>query len=307
MAIEGGALGLLAYMIQPMFDDVFIAGDRAAVFLVGGAVFAIFIARAVAGLVQNVLTATVARRASAEIQRDLVSHIVALDGDFFQYNSPGVLLERVRGDPAACTNIMSSLFSAFGRDIVAVIGLLSVALSIDWFWTLIAIAAAPILVLPVLLLQKLVRKTSRTVRDTAAVIATRLDEIFHGINTLKLNSTEKYESGRFNTEVDKLVDAELVRSMNAGSVLIDISVDQGGCIETIHPTSYDDPTYIWENIIHFGVTNMPGAVPRTASQVLSAAILPYIQKLTNKNWSQDHLLKSAINVAKNEVIYPALQ
>jgi len=105
----------------------------------------------------------------------------------------------------------------------------------------------------------------------------------------------------------KLVDADLVRTMKPGSVLVDISVDQGGCIETIHPTNYDKPTYSWENVIHFGVTNMPGAVPRTASQALSAAILPYIQKLTDKNWENDVYLKRAINVAQNEVIYPALQ
>lgn len=105
----------------------------------------------------------------------------------------------------------------------------------------------------------------------------------------------------------KLINAELVKAMHSGSVLVDIAVDQGGCIETIHPTSYDDPTYIWEGVIHFGVTNMPGAVPRTASQALSAAILPYIQKLTDKNWKNDVYLKSAINVAQGEVIYPALK
>ncbi|MFV1983602.1 MAG: alanine dehydrogenase [Thiohalomonadales bacterium] len=104
-----------------------------------------------------------------------------------------------------------------------------------------------------------------------------------------------------------LVDAELVKAMHSGSVLVDISVDQGGCIETIHPTSYDDPTYIWEGVIHFGVTNMPGAVPRTASQALSAAILPYIQKLTDKNWQNDVYLSGAINVSQGEIIYHTLK
>jgi len=103
-----------------------------------------------------------------------------------------------------------------------------------------------------------------------------------------------------------LINAELVKSMQAGSVLVDISVDQGGCIETIHPTNYDDPTYVWENVVHFGVTNMPGAVPRTASQALSAALLPYIQKLTDKNWQNDVYLSGAINVAAGKAIYPTL-
>ncbi|MFV2061055.1 MAG: alanine dehydrogenase [Gammaproteobacteria bacterium] len=104
-----------------------------------------------------------------------------------------------------------------------------------------------------------------------------------------------------------IVSADLVKAMNPGSVLVDISVDQGGCIETIHATNYDDPTYIVDEVIHFGVTNMPGAVPRTASQALSAALLPYIQKLTDKNWHNDVYLNSAINVANGEIIYPTLQ
>jgi len=104
-----------------------------------------------------------------------------------------------------------------------------------------------------------------------------------------------------------LVDADLVKSMKSGSVLVDISVDQGGCIETIHPTSYDDPTYLVDDVIHFGVTNMPGAVPRTASQALSASLLPYIQKLTDKNWHNDVYLKRAINVTQGEIIYPTLK
>ncbi|MEJ2435964.1 MAG: NAD(P)-dependent oxidoreductase, partial [Pseudolabrys sp.] len=73
-----------------------------------------------------------------------------------------------------------------------------------------------------------------------------------------------------------LVSADTVRRMRPGSVIIDISVDQGGCIETTHPTTYEAPTYVWEGVVHFGVTNMPGAVPRTASQALSAALIPFL-------------------------------
>jgi alanine dehydrogenase len=72
-----------------------------------------------------------------------------------------------------------------------------------------------------------------------------------------------------------VVSADMVRRMHAGSVIVDISVDQGGCIETTRPTTYEAPTYQWEGVTHFCVTNMPGAVPRTSSQALSAAIAPY--------------------------------
>ncbi len=209
MAIEGGALGMLSYMVRPMFDEIFIAGERAAVFWVSAIVFLIFIARAIAGFVQRVLMARVARTVSGEIQTDLVNHMVALDGGFFQDNSPGYLMERVRGDPGAAAEIISTTFSAFGRDLVGLFSLLAVALYIDWFWTLITISGAPLLFFPVLILQKLIRKTARKVRNTAATIATRLDELFHGINTVKLNGIEDYETKRFSTEIKTLVDAEL--------------------------------------------------------------------------------------------------
>lgn len=103
-----------------------------------------------------------------------------------------------------------------------------------------------------------------------------------------------------------LVGAEQVRRMQPGSVVIDISVDQGGCIETTRPTSYAEPTYVWEGVTHFGVTNMPGAVPRTASQALSAALIPYASRLASGAWQQDAALRAGINVAAGRILHPAL-
>ena len=224
MVIEGGALGLLSYMVRPMFDQIFIAGDRNAVFWVSLGVFAIFIARAIAGFAQRVLMAVVARKVSADMQRDLVNHMVSLDSAFYNENAPGIVMERVRGDPGAAAGIISSTFSAFGRDLVSLISLLTVAIYIDWLWTLIAIAGAPLLVLPVLMLQKLIRKTARRVRNASAKLTTRLDELFHGINTVKLNGIEEFESKRFSDGVDEMVQAELKAvAANAGiPALMDI-------------------------------------------------------------------------------------
>lgn len=103
-----------------------------------------------------------------------------------------------------------------------------------------------------------------------------------------------------------LVGAETVREMKKGSVIIDISVDQGGCIETTKPTDYNNPTFIWEGVVHFGVTNMPGAVPRTSSQALSAALVPYILRLATTDWQSDEALKGAINVQDGKIKHPAL-
>jgi len=104
-----------------------------------------------------------------------------------------------------------------------------------------------------------------------------------------------------------LVSADMVRNMQPGSVIIDISVDQGGCIETTRPTTYAEPTFVWEKIIHYGVTNMPGAVPRSASQALSAALIPYLLILAEKGWQKNDALNSGINVSKGQLIHPALQ
>ena len=105
----------------------------------------------------------------------------------------------------------------------------------------------------------------------------------------------------------RLVSADQVAGMQAGSVLVDISVDQGGCIETTRPTDYDDPTYVAEGITHFCVTNMPGAVPRSATQALSAAIMPYLSRLLDDDWQADPRLAGAVNVANGVVVHPALR
>ena len=104
-----------------------------------------------------------------------------------------------------------------------------------------------------------------------------------------------------------IVTRDMVRQMQPGSVIVDISVDQGGCIETTRPTSYESPTYVDEGVLHFAVTNMPGAVPRSASQALSAALLPYVHSLTRADWENSPSLNRGINVASGELIHPALK
>jgi alanine dehydrogenase len=104
-----------------------------------------------------------------------------------------------------------------------------------------------------------------------------------------------------------LVAADTVRAMQPGSVVVDISVDQGGCIETTRPTTWAAPTYVWENVLHFGVTNMPGSVPRTASQALSAALIPYAQRLAQGGWEAQAALARGVNVRDGAVVHPALK
>jgi alanine dehydrogenase len=104
----------------------------------------------------------------------------------------------------------------------------------------------------------------------------------------------------------KVVTRAMVEQMKPGSVIIDISVDQGGCVETIRPTDYDHPTYLEYDVIHFGVTNMPGAVPRTSSQALATSLLPYVLRLAADNGLTDPAIASGINVAGGRVVHPAV-
>ena len=105
----------------------------------------------------------------------------------------------------------------------------------------------------------------------------------------------------------RVVTHDMVKSMEKGSVLIDISIDQGGCFETSRPTTWKDPTYVVDGVTHFCVTNMPGAVPQTSSQAISAAILPYVLRLAQENWREDKILTSGINVEGGKLVHPALK
>ena len=104
-----------------------------------------------------------------------------------------------------------------------------------------------------------------------------------------------------------VVTRSMVASMADGSVVVDISVDQGGCIETTHPTTYEDPTYIEEGVVHFTVTNIPGAVPRSASQALSATLLPYVRQLAETDWKTDPVLQRGVNIEAGQLVHPALK
>lgn len=107
-----------------------------------------------------------------------------------------------------------------------------------------------------------------------------------------------------------LVSRDLVKKMRAGSVIIDVAVDQGGCIETLRTTSHTNPTYVEEGVLHFGVPNMPGAVPWTATQALNNSTLPYVLKLANFGMdalSKDATLAKGLNIKNHQIVHPAVK
>ncbi|MGX5672208.1 alanine dehydrogenase [Thermomonas fusca] len=101
---------------------------------------------------------------------------------------------------------------------------------------------------------------------------------------------------------------EMLAGMEAGSVVVDIAIDQGGCFETSRPTTWKDPTYVEDGVTHFCVTNMPGAVPQTSSQAICAAILPWVNRLaSDAEWRSDPALAKGINVEAGKIVHPALR
>ncbi|MFM7714308.1 MAG: alanine dehydrogenase, partial [Microcystis sp.] len=107
-----------------------------------------------------------------------------------------------------------------------------------------------------------------------------------------------------------LVSRSLVAKMNPGSVIVDVAVDQGGCVETLRATSHSQPTYLESGVVHYGVPNMPGAVPWTATQALNNSTLPYVIKLADhgiKALDQDVSLAKGLNVANHRLIHPAVR
>lgn len=148
-----------------------------------------------------------------------------------------------------------------------------------------------------------------------------LDDIFG--NSAETMASNSYNIGKAVMEADLVIGAvlitgakaphlvtkDMVSNMKKGSVIVDVSVDQGGCVETIKPTSHSNPVYEIDGVIHYGVTNMPGAVPRTSTFALTNATLPYVLKLANLGMAalkQDPALAKGLNVFKGRITYKAV-
>jgi alanine dehydrogenase len=107
-----------------------------------------------------------------------------------------------------------------------------------------------------------------------------------------------------------LVTRKLVKQMKRGAVIVDVAIDQGGCVETARPTTHDKPTYLVDGVVHYCVTNMPGAVARTSTFALTNATFPYVMEIANKGYAQaareNAAVAAGLNVAVGHVIFPDL-
>ncbi|HUR92778.1 MAG TPA: alanine dehydrogenase [Gemmatimonadaceae bacterium] len=108
----------------------------------------------------------------------------------------------------------------------------------------------------------------------------------------------------------KLIRKADLKLMQPGSVIVDVAIDQGGCVETIKATTHEDPTYVVDGVIHYGVANMPGGVPRTSTLALTNATFPYAMQLANKGWKkalrESVPLQRGLNIVEGQVTYPGV-
>ncbi len=108
----------------------------------------------------------------------------------------------------------------------------------------------------------------------------------------------------------KLITRDMLKEMRPGTVLVDVAVDQGGCIETCHPTTHEDPTFLVDDVLHYCVANMPGAVPYTSTLALTNATLPYAMLLAELGWQQacasSAPLKLGLNIVRGDVVYQSV-
>lgn len=229
MMIEGSTLAILAKLLEPMFDQVFTGKNASALWWIAGAILALFTLRGISELIKKTVLTRIAIVSSTEMQSDLVNHLMTLDNAFFQKNPPGSLIERVQGDTAAVQNVWSVIIQGVGRDIFSLFWLFVVALTIDWVWTLVAVVAVPLLIVPTAALQRYIRKKTRQIREQASQRTTRLDEIFHGINPVKLNQMESYQHSRFKEIIQRIVRAEIKIAASRATVptLVDITTGLG--------------------------------------------------------------------------------
>ena len=197
MSIEGSMLGVLSYSIKFLFDNVLVSNDTSSILFVAMLIFSIFSMRAIAGFIHRLMTVNVCQKIIKILQDRMVGHLLNMDVGFHQNNSPGGLMDRVRADSKALSESVSEVFMTVGRDGFSLISLIAVVFFIDWKWSLIAFLGIPFLVMPILLLQGLVRSRAGENRDFESKANVRLDEIFHGITDIKLNEAEKSERNKF--------------------------------------------------------------------------------------------------------------
>jgi len=150
-----------------------------------------------------------------------------------------------------------------------------------------------------------VDRSVKRLRELSAIFGSQLKTVYSTANTIVIGAVLIAGAA-----APKLVTRAMVKTMKPGTVLVDIAIDQGGCFETSRPTTHAEPTFVLDGVIHYCVTNMPGAVPRTSTFALTNATLPYVKSLADHGWQQalakDSGLARGLNVHDGRLYHEAV-
>ena len=156
--------------------------------------------------------------------------------------------------------------------------------------------------------KKLDELKSKFGSNNVEYILSSKDSIQSSINDSDLVIGSVYVVGK---EAPKVITKDMLKSMQPGTVMVDISIDQGGCFETSKPTTHDNPTFVENDILHYCVTNMPGAVPLTATEALNKVSLSYVENLANNGIANalnlDKHLNNGLNILDGHIIHPSVK
>jgi subfamily B ATP-binding cassette protein MsbA len=204
MGIVAAMTAASAWLLDPVVNKVFVQHDRQLLWLIGGAVIAVFAIKSLASYAQDVLLAYVGQHAVSDIQNQLFKHLIHDDVAVFQAQSSGALVSHFTYDINMMRAAVSSTIVGIGRDALSVIFLVGVIFYQDWLLATISIIVGPITIIPLQRLSKHMRTVSRQAQDEMGLLNIALAQVFQGIRVIKSYRLEDFEQGRVNRVVDSL-------------------------------------------------------------------------------------------------------
>lgn len=204
MALMAAATALSAYLMEPVVNDVFIAKDRAALWLVSGAVLATFLVKGMASYAQSAIMSNVGCRIIADNQNRLYAHLARMDLAFFHDRPTGTLISRFTIDINLMRGAVSSILTSLGKDLLTLVGLVSVMFYQNWRLALIAFFVFPLAVYPIVKLGRRMRRVSANTQAEMGQLSTLLEQTFQGIRVVKAYGMEVYEKGRIAGIVERV-------------------------------------------------------------------------------------------------------
>jgi len=231
MALMAAATALSAWLMKPVVNEVFIAKDRETLWLIGGAILATFMIKGGSNYAQATLMAHIGLKIVADMQNRLYRHMIDLDLGFFHNNATGTLVSRFTYDIGSMRVAVSHAITVFGKDMLSLIGLVTVMFMQDWQLAIIAFVVFPIAILPIAKIGRRMRKVTTNTQVEVGQFTTTLEQSIQGVRVVKSYGMEDYERSRISILVEKLYQLSF-KSMRTRALSSPIMETLGGVAVT---------------------------------------------------------------------------